>query len=116
MKVFASPIAVKDYDFSKFNPETYDKHNEDFYAELKQALLDLGYTGKLTGELVHYPMGDGAAIYMVADAKHNTILIHCPIGDAWHLPEWQTRGLRKSDIVKQIANKKAMVKLFGRNQ
>lgn len=62
----------------------------------------------IAGEVVSFGYADGAAQYMVWQSKPLS-LIHLPIHDAWSLPEWQTRGLRTSDIRPMVEGKK----LFG---
>jgi hypothetical protein len=50
---------------------------------------------RLAGKMIYLPIADGAAQYMVLNG---TTLIHVPLGDAWHVPDYQTRGLRVSDL------------------
>lgn len=119
MKVYACPAAVKVPDFmdsmvnGRFDMEKNDKADEQFFADLRAHLLANGYSGPLTGELVYFGYADGSAVYMVADAPRNTCLIHCPIGDAWSLPEWQTRGLTKKDIKDRLSADRRLSKMFG---
>lgn len=49
----------------------------------------------LVGKMIYLPFADGAAQYMILDARR---LIHVPLGDAWHVPDYQTRGLRAADL------------------
>jgi len=53
--------------------------------------------GVLVGLLVSFPYADGAAYYRVIKEKPLT-LQHIPYGDAWQVPGYQIRGLRKEDI------------------
>lgn len=55
----------------------------------------------LVGEVIHIPWGDGAALYMVFRTKPLQ-LIHLPIGDAWSVPDYMTRGLRVSDLKRMV--------------
>jgi hypothetical protein len=61
--------------------------------------------GDLAGQVWRYPVGDGHAIYVVY-RNRPLWLIHVPIGDAWQVDEITERGLRVSDIRKQIAFEK----------
>lgn len=108
MKVYAIPSGVKAPDFDasfvngRFDIHAYDADVERFFTELEAALRATGYTGKRTGKLWRAPMADGQAVYMVAERRSSICLIHCPVGDAWHLPEWQTRGLTRADVVRYV--------------
>lgn len=108
MKVFSCPDTVTPPDCmaafvdGRYDMAKDDALNEKFYADLKAELIRMGYNGPLTGGLVYFPQGDGSAIYMVADAPRKTCLIHCPLGDAWSLPEWQTKGLTKKMIAEMV--------------
>lgn len=115
MKVYSAPVEVKspNVDYTKFNMDDYESENKRYFADLKTALVAMGYTKPLTGELVYYSMGDGSAIYMIAEGR-TTFLVHCDVGDAWSLPEWQTRGLRKADIIKSVNGRKTLAALFAK--
>ena len=119
MKVYACPNNVTPPDFmdafvnDRYSVEKDDELNNDFFERLKAELIRMGYTGPMTGEVVYFGYADGAAVYMVADAPRNTCLIHCPIGDAWNLPEWQTKGLTKRDIKERLAANKRLSQVFG---
>lgn len=59
--------------------------------------------GDLVGKLIYIPFADGAAEYMIM--QHSPVaLIHLPLGDAWSVPEYQTRGLRISDLRKMACD------------
>lgn len=109
MNVYACPDTVHVPEFEemlddtgRYSMEKDDALSEKFYEELKAEIIRMGYTGPLTGGLVYFPQGDGKAIYMVADAPRNTCLIHCPLGDAWSLPDWQLKGLTKKQIKEMV--------------
>lgn len=55
------------------------------------------YKGDLVGKVIYIPFADGAAQYMIMSHKP-VRLIHLPLGDAWNVPDYQTRGLRISDL------------------
>lgn len=120
MKVYRLPEGIEAPDFAdaivngRYDYKRDDELTEQFFAKLKTRLQELGYTGPLTGEKVYFPIADGKAVYMVAESKKTTALIHCPIGDAWDLPEWQTRGLTKTEVKKMVEGHRRMAELFGR--
>lgn len=76
-------------------------------------LLRGGLLAWLTGEILYFPIADGSAAYMVAEGS-KTILIHLPIHDAWSLPDWQLRGLTKTEVKNRVAADKRWAKLFGK--
>lgn len=118
MKVYGLPAGINPPDFAdalvngRYDYKRDDENNEKFFDALKAKLQSMGFTGPLTGKLAYFPIADGKAVYMVAESKKETVLIHCPIGDAWSLPEWQTRGLTKTEVKKMVTAKP----LFGKIQ
>lgn len=119
MKVYSCPDTVKVPDFDdafvngRYDYKKDDANNAVFMADLKAELIRAGYTGPLTGEVLYFPYADGKAAYMVADAPRKTCLIHLPLGDAWSLPEWQTKGLTKAEVKKMIEADQRLAALFG---
>jgi len=103
MKVYKCPIPEPNYgDYS--NWQSIDKK---FYTDLKTYITNiLNYKGGLTGKLFMIPWADGHAVYMVGQGANNTkpFLIHCPVGDAWDVPEYMTRGITKADIIRQAVD------------
>lgn len=122
MQVYAPPDDVKVPDFDEaFVNGRYDMNKDDeihkaFFERLKKKLREEGYTGPLTGEIVRFPIADGAAQYMVADRPRGMVLIHLPIHDAWSIPEAHARGLRKADIVKLVEGERAWRELFAKKK
>lgn len=123
MKVYTCPenVQVPELedamnDEGRYDMKKDDANNQQFFAALKAELQAMGYTGPLTGEVIRLAQGDGSAIYMVADAPRKTCLIHCPLGDAWTLPEWQTNGLTKKVVKEMIAADRRLAALFGRKK
>lgn len=115
MKVYSPPAGITPPSFEddmddngRFSIDKMQQNEEAFFVQLETALRGQGYTGKRTGKLVTFPMADGKAVYMVAEGR-SFALIHCPVGDAWDLPEWQTRGLTKADVIARVDAKR----LFG---
>lgn len=118
MQVYAVPgeVAVPGFEDScldgRYDREQDDRVTNEFLAELKAWLVEHGYNRKLTGEIVSFPIADGAAQYMVAEGK-STILVHLPIHDAWNIPAAHMRGLRKKDIVEQVERSRRIAAMFA---
>lgn len=115
MRVMASPITSPRFEDYKINGSfsmslMTEKENE-FKADLKAFLNRSGFNHQLTGEVVRFPIADGYAQYMVADA--NT-LIHLPLGDAWQIPGPHARGLRISDIKAMVERDRKRAELWKR--
>lgn len=119
MQVCSVPDGVTVPDFGDtLTDGRYDMKKDDaniarFIEELKQRLIEMGYTGKLTGNVVRFPIADGYAQYMVAESPKKTVLIHLPIHDAWNIPEAHARGLLKSDIAYMVERDAKFRDLFG---
>jgi len=64
------------------------------------------------GEILQFPMGDGAAMYLIVKRTPLT-LQHIAAGDAWMLPEWQLRGLTLREIDHMLAQERAIRALFS---
>lgn len=96
MKVYASPQSIKtpEHDYSA-SYESMLAEDDRFCDDVRAWLKERGYKHALTGKRIALPWADGAAQYMIANG---TTLIHLPIGDAWHVPTYQLRGLRVKDL------------------
>ncbi len=114
MKVYAAPeeVALPVHDFANFDRNKYFAQEGDYLKRLKEHLKSMGYTGEHTGEEFSIPCGDGAARYMVMEGPRTFALVHLALGDAWSVPEFMTRGLRKSDVLKKIESTKRVAALF----
>ncbi len=114
MKVFSPPDEIKEPEFTpgKFDLAKEERRERRYIAELTEYVKSLGYTGPLTGEEFTIPWADGAARYLVLDAPRNCALMHLPLGDAWDVPAYMTRGVRKADVVAQINNHKKFSRAF----
>jgi hypothetical protein len=111
MKVYAAPEGIEcNTDYKNYNFETEKAREAKYEADIKQWLLDEGYTGKHTGRIFHIPMGDGYARYMFADAPRKSCLIHIATGDAWNCPEVQF--LPKTEVIRRMDAEEEFRKLF----
>lgn len=114
MKVYSTPVPAPEFEESmvdgRYSHEKDDEVTERYIAQVKTWLTDHGYHHKLTGEVVRFPIADGYAQYMVANA---TTLIWLPLGDAWQIPDAHARGLRISDIKAEIDRARKFRELFS---
>jgi hypothetical protein len=112
MKVYSCPTEVKmpKTDYTNYDYEKVQQQETEHRAALKLWLIKSGYTGKRTGETVHFPVADGSAEYMLADGK-KSLLIHLPYGDAWNYDAVQF--LPKAEILRRIDTDKKFAVLFA---
>lgn len=68
-------------------------------------------TIEMGAEVMHFPIADGQAYYMVVKEQPLT-LAWIPYGDAWQLPEAHLRGLAYQDLVSQREYDKRIKELF----
>lgn len=71
-----------------------------FLKELMDNMLTLP-TGQVVGAVLQFPMGDGAAYYLVTKASPLTVE-HIPVGDAWHAGQETIRGINKDTALRAI--------------
>ena len=97
-KVYGSPYPAPEYDYRASNlAENMLEVDRAYCNQLATFLSGKGYHHKLTGKIIRLPYADGCAQYMIANG---TSLIHLPLGDAWQVPDYTTRGLRASDLAR----------------
>lgn len=99
MKIYGCPIAVPDYKFG-MDFSRIEALEDEHAAKLKTHLIDIGYGGENTGRIVNFPIGDGYATYMVAEAARKFALIHVPYGDGYSYP--YIERLTKNDIMQKL--------------
>lgn len=108
--VYSPPSSVPLPDFDQFlrsgpngsfDDAGYDKAWEDAIAKLAALARQNDSAGDLVGQIISFPVADGAAQYMVWKQKPLQ-LIHLPIGDAYQADAATTRGVRISDIRRQV--------------
>lgn len=108
---FAPPEGYDfEYDFSKSGSwcrETYFNAQEEYIERLRKFCKEnTDSNSPLVGEIVRTHVADNFANYMVYRTKPLQ-LIHVPVGDAYHADPVWIRGLRLSDVKKQIEGEKA---------
>lgn len=122
MKVFSCPEAVPfngpmNWDAKPGDPDHWKTLEKNHAEALKQHLLEMGHTGKYTGEIACFRVGDGHAQYMLADGTGRygkPFLIHLPYGDAYSY-----RGIEhftKKAIVETIERQNKMASIFWRQK
>ena len=79
----------------RFSRDLHDAVNAKYYADVRAWLKASGFRHALTGKLIRIPWADSYAEYMIANG---TTLLHMPLMDAWHVPDYQLRGLRVADL------------------
>lgn len=120
MKVYATPKEIPTPDFADaLTDNRYDRAKDDaniakFQGDLKDHLIAQGYTGKLTGKVIRFPVADGYAAYMVAQKGASLVLLHLAIHDAYAIPAAHERGLTAADVRAKIKQAEAMAAIFGR--
>jgi len=92
--------------------EGWSERHEEQLAELQKESQAVDPNKSLVGALVSFPIADGYATYRVAKDKPLT-LEHVPYGDAYQVPYVMIRGLRRVDVIRQIAGQKKLQQLFG---
>lgn len=116
-KVYSCPESVQ---FSGHSYQNFDLKAEEakitaHKEQLKKWLLDQGYNGEYTGEVIKFNVADGYAQYMVGDKGTNGrgfILIHLPYWDAYQFN--YVGKLSKADIVYNIKTQRKMDEFFKR--
>lgn len=118
MKVYSAPAdlpppEIKFDQDGRYDGDGTNAAEQAFLDALAAKLRSWGHDGPMTGELVRFPWADGHAVYMVAQAKRAMCLVHCPIGDAWSLPDAYLRGLSQADVRAQIKQRETIKALLS---
>lgn len=112
MKIYGGLEGIKapEPDYSNYDRAKEQKAEENYLAELRAKLVQMGYKGKHTGKIARYGVADGYAQYMLADGP-KSFLIHLPFGDAY-----QYRGVEhfpKKEIIAEIERGARRAAMFG---
>ena len=99
-KIYAPPAEIGEF---KCNYDKDWQKQEDTYIEKLRQYCKKHTDSKnaLVGVIFRIPIADGYAQYMVFRTKPLE-MIHVPTGDAWDAPDYQTRGVRLSDVKEQV--------------
>jgi hypothetical protein len=99
-KVFAAPEPAPDLMTALGQTrdwKEYDRQEQAYIERMQTLARERTPNDPLVGEVVRFGYADGYAQYVVWSTKP-LHLIHLAVGDAWDLPDWQTRGLRLADV------------------
>jgi hypothetical protein len=99
-------------DYRNYDRAAEEAREEAHKAQIKAWMVGQGYTGPLTGEIVRFSVADGHALYMMADGKKGSFLIHLPYGDGYHYQH--IVHLPKAVIVKTIETTKRLDAMFSK--
>ena len=106
MKIFACPdeCPAPVIDFTSFDvvaEDAKDAKEEAHKKDLKDFLINKGYSGKNTGREFRVPYADSCARYMFVEAPNgSSFLIHLPYGDAWNSPD--VAFLPKKEVIRRM--------------
>jgi len=95
-----------------YDGDDWWENQQSQFKQLEAESAKVDPSVSLVGALVSFPCADSAAYYRVCKDKPLT-LQHIPYCDAWQVPYSQIRGLRRSDIVREIEGAKRMRAMFG---
>jgi hypothetical protein len=109
-KVYTLPEGFEAPEFNWENIEQYKKDCADLTARLKDWCIKRNPDQECVGEVIHFPVADGSAEYMVAAIKP-VQLIHLPYWDGY---QSETAHLMTAKAVKvKIKQIKALADLFA---
>jgi len=118
MKVYSLPkdLPAPKPDYKNWDSKKEQAREQNHTDKLKEHLLKQGFTGKMTGKIYREGVGDGYALYMVADVPKEvktsqSFLVHLPYGDAY-----QSRNVSfipKTEIFRRIKTKENFKKIFN---
>ena len=91
-------------------PDDYKEHRweaieSEYIERLAQDARRTTPANPLVGKVVHFPIADGYAQYMVWRTKPLQ-LMHLNLGDGWSIPDAHARGLRLADVRTMIENER----------
>jgi len=110
-KVYASPLEAPPLSWD--SRESYAASCAEYTERLADWCRNT-YNGKgdLVGEVVRFQIADGYAEYMVANHSPLT-LINLGLGDGYSIPEAHARGLRLTDIRKDVERERRIRAMFA---
>lgn len=112
-KVYVLPEGFKAPEFNWENTPQYEKDCADLTARLKDWCVKRNSEQECVGEVIHFPVADGRAEYMVAAIKP-VELIHLPFWDGWNY-EYAHR-LTGSDVKLKVKQQNALNDLFSKKK
>ena len=105
-----SPVAG----FAQKYGESFDAYMKREQAQLDAliAASDKVPTGSYEGCVIHFPVADGRAYYLVKSAKP-VVLQHIPYGDRYQVDAATIRGLRLGDVEAMVRRERALTRIFA---
>lgn len=113
MKVYSCPdeVAFGEPDFANYDHAKEVAREEEHTERLKAWLIANGAKGPKTGAIVSFPVGDGRALYMLADGPRS-YLVHLPYGDGYQYRD--VKFLPKAEILRRIKADEAFGDIFAK--
>ena len=109
-KIFDGVNGIKTPDIRQKDWQLYTKECEEYLNSVKVWAKNNSSCAQ-AGEVIHFPVADGSAIYVVFKLKP-VELIHIDTGDGWHFQ--YVNRLTAKDIKDRIIRAQALSKLFNR--
>lgn len=111
MKIYGCPerLPAPKPDYRHFDIKAEADREASHAESLRTWLFARGYCNTHSGQIVRFPIGDGFALYMLADGPQS-FLIHLPYGDGYHYPDAQ--HLPKDEIIRRIDGERRLADLF----
>lgn len=100
-----------DWSFDGGIDEAFVRHQRQYDEIVEKAKQSDG----VVGQVLHFPMGDGSAMYVVKSEKP-LVLQHVPYMDAWQAWGVTIRGLRLADVRAMVESERKFRKLFGKSK
>ena len=115
MKVYSLPdeVTFPQPDYRNYDVQREQEREAAHQERVKKWLIEQGYKGKRTGEILQIGHADGYAQYMLAEGSRS-FLVHLPYGDAWDSP--LANKLTKSEVLRRIENTKALREMFSKKK
>lgn len=110
---YANPIAAPEFleADGRYDHAAYDARCKAYRAETEAYIRTaLGGKHKVTGQVIAFPVADGAAQYMLWTP---TKWIHLDEVDGYHADAATVRGMRAQDVLDRLESGKRLAALFG---
>lgn len=111
MKVYAAPDSITlKYDYGNYDRKVEDAKEKAYVANIKAWLVERGYKGPRTGDVISFGVADGSAQYMYGDAGTKSILIHLALGDAYQYGD--VAFLPRKEVLRRLMKAKDFQAMF----
>jgi hypothetical protein len=115
MKVYSCPadVPAPPIDYENHDIKAMEKAEAAHRDAIRAWITQQGYTGKNSGKIISFAVGDGCAEYMLAEGRTSG-LIHLPYGDAYE--SRLAHLMTKSQVIAEIKSEQRMNELFNHNK